>query len=105
MAADDNPILKPIIDELVYLKMSGSKSTINDLTIRSFIPSSLTNYYYYEGSLTTPFCDEVVQWVLIDKTLKISEEQLLSLQELRSDSGNEVRIKANILFFVIIFFN
>jgi len=85
--------------------MSGSESIINDLSISSFIPSSLTNYYYYEGSLTAPSCDEVVQWVLIDKTIKISEEQLLSLQELRSASDNEVRIKDNILYLVILFFN
>jgi carbonic anhydrase len=92
MAADDNPMLKPIIDKLADLKMSGANSTINDLSIRSFIPSSLNRYFYYEGSLTAPTCDEVVQWVLLDQTLKISEEQLLSLQELRNDLDNEVRI-------------
>jgi carbonic anhydrase len=92
MASDDNPMLKPIIDKLADLKMYGSKSTINDLSIRSFIPSSLNRYYYYEGSLTAPTCDEVVKWVLLDKTIKISEEQLLSLQELRNDMDNEVRI-------------
>jgi len=92
MADDDNPMLKPIIDKLADLKIHGSKSTINDLSIRSFIPSSLNRYFYYEGSLTAPTCDEVVQWVLIDKMFKISEEQLLSLQELRNDLDHEVRI-------------
>ncbi len=90
MANDDNPMLKPIIDKLADLIMYESKSTINDLSIRSFIPYSLNRYYYYEGSLTAPTCDEVVQWVLLDNTIKISEEQLLSLQELRNDMDNEV---------------
>ena len=34
------------------------------------LPDEL-DYYYYEGSLTTPGCSEVVQWFLLKQTIEI----------------------------------
>ena len=33
-------------------------------------------YYYYKGSLTTPGCNEVVSWILMENTISISEYQV-----------------------------
>ena len=33
-------------------------------------------YYYYEGSLTFPMCNEDVQWMIMEKTLTISHYQV-----------------------------
>ena len=36
----------------------------------------LDDYFYYEGSLTTPTCDEVVQWIVYEEPIEISQEQV-----------------------------
>ena len=36
------------------------------------LPRNLS-YYYYNGSLTTPPCSEVVQWVLLQNSVRVPE--------------------------------
>ena len=45
-------------------------------------------YYSYEGSLTTPGCDEVVQWVLYSNPLNISSRQLAVFRTILDHNGN-----------------
>ncbi|XP_072022300.1 carbonic anhydrase-like [Amphiura filiformis] len=40
----------------------------------------LKNYFYYEGSLTTPKCNEVVQWIVYETPIEVSVEQLQALR-------------------------
>ena len=35
------------------------------------------NYWHYEGSLTTPNCNEAVQWIVAERPLIITTEQVL----------------------------
>ena len=42
------------------------------------IHSDLNGLYHYEGSLTTPSCDEIVQWVVMDKPLHVRQNGLVS---------------------------
>ena len=40
-------------------------------------------WYSYHGSLTTPGCDEIVHWVVVQDPLKISLKQLRRLRRLK----------------------
>ena len=37
------------------------------------------SYYTYQGSLTTPGCNEIVTWMVLDYPLKMSEKQVCLL--------------------------
>ncbi|XP_076469981.1 putative carbonic anhydrase 1 [Babylonia areolata] len=45
---------------------------------------SVRDYYQYFGSLTSPPCSEVVNWIIMKQPLKISMEQLMALRMLGS---------------------
>ena len=36
------------------------------------------NYWYYDGSLTTPDCNEVVNWIIAEKPLLLSKNQVIT---------------------------
>lgn len=52
----------------------NTRSNIPLLKWNSFL-TERNNFYYYHGSLTTPGCDEQVNWIVIDKIYTISQEQ------------------------------
>ncbi len=39
------------------------------------------NYWHYEGSLTTPDCNEAVQWIVAERPLIITTEQVYLIQK------------------------
>lgn len=44
--------------------------SINDL----LMDVDMTKYYRYNGSLTTPGCDEVVVWTVFQQPIRISKD-------------------------------
>ena len=47
------------------------------------------DYYYYEGSLTTPGCDEIVQWFVFKNTIQVPLAYLEDLRNIEMDEdGN-----------------
>jgi len=63
---------------------------VDNLDVSSLIPSTVDSdgYYYYEGSLTTPPCYDIVRWHLMKATSTISESQLEKLRTLRNSAGD-----------------
>lgn len=53
----------------------------------NLLPASKTDYYRYDGSLTTPTCNEVVTWTVFKNTVKISQRQIDLLRKLRQEDG------------------
>ena len=60
--------------------------------LADIIPESISNYYRYSGSLTTPPCNEIVMWNVVDPefSINLSEDQLLEFQTLRDKNNIEV---------------
>ncbi|NOR55432.1 MAG: carbonate dehydratase, partial [Sulfurovum sp.] len=46
------------------------------------------HYYRFNGSLTTPPCTEGVRWVVLEKTLTISKEQIAAFQAIMHHPNN-----------------
>lgn len=57
-------------DEIPEYEESVNVSNINYMDM---LPDDLS-YYYYNGSLTTPSCNEIVQWVLLQQPLSVPVE-------------------------------
>uniref|UniRef100_A0A8C4R3B4 protein-tyrosine-phosphatase n=1 Tax=Eptatretus burgeri TaxID=7764 RepID=A0A8C4R3B4_EPTBU len=51
-------------------------TTIGALVLRHLLPSSLIDYYRYDGSMTTPPCIETVQWTVFRDRVSLSQSQL-----------------------------
>ena len=52
----------------------GNQSFIHNLNANSFILEN-KNFYYYHGGLTTPGCDESVNWIVMEDIYKMSYRQ------------------------------
>jgi len=80
----ENRAWAPILSSLD--SVAGSRDDeevkIGKLKLSDLLPSPKPkNYYLYRGSLTTPMCNEVVQWYVHDRSIQFSEAQLLKLNE------------------------
>jgi len=58
---------------------NGQTTVVNGLILNDFLPTDLS-YYYYEGSLTTPECSEVVQWFLLRNPVNVPATFLNALR-------------------------
>ena len=78
--ADPDMEISGVWSELNVTAVQGFDESINvTVTYSDLLPESL-NYYYYEGSLTTPACSEVVQWFLLQQTIRIPAAYLEELR-------------------------
>lgn len=73
----------PELDKLwsTLPRKPGDRTEVHGFDLAKLLPASL-NSYRYAGSLTTPPCDEGVQWVLLAEPIELSAEQIATFQEL-----------------------
>ncbi|XP_055660296.1 receptor-type tyrosine-protein phosphatase gamma [Falco peregrinus] len=72
----DNPALDPIIHGLKGVVHHEKETFLDPFVLRDLLPTSLGSYYRYTGSLTTPPCSEIVEWIVFRKPVPISYHQL-----------------------------
>ncbi|KAK7916577.1 hypothetical protein WMY93_012338 [Mugilogobius chulae] len=74
----DNPAVEPIIQGLKGVVHHEKETNLRSFILRDLLPSSVDSYYRYTGSLTTPPCSKVVEWIVFSKPVYISHSQLES---------------------------
>ncbi|XP_055724489.1 receptor-type tyrosine-protein phosphatase gamma-like isoform X1 [Salvelinus fontinalis] len=72
----DNPAVDPIIHGLRGVVHHEKETFLEPFVLRDLLPSSLGSYYRYTGSLTTPPCSKVVEWIVFNRPVFLSYKQL-----------------------------
>ncbi|KAI7807360.1 putative receptor-type tyrosine-protein phosphatase gamma [Triplophysa rosa] len=72
----NNIAAEPIIAGLKRVVHHEKETNIGSFILRDLLPSSLGSYYRYTGSLTTPPCSKVVEWILFSRPVYLSYHQL-----------------------------
>ncbi|XP_037345933.2 receptor-type tyrosine-protein phosphatase gamma isoform X2 [Pungitius pungitius] len=72
----DNPAVEPIIQGLKGVVHHEKETNLRPFVLRDLLPSSLDSYYRYTGSLTTPPCIKVVEWIVFSRPVYLSHSQL-----------------------------
>ncbi|XP_059931991.1 carbonic anhydrase 4b [Gadus macrocephalus] len=69
-----------------------SNSTLGGVSLGRLVPpeETLEHYFRYQGSLTTPHCDESVVWTLFKTPVPLSRKQLSAFCGLRSPRGTRM---------------
>ncbi|XP_068749936.1 carbonic anhydrase 2-like [Montipora capricornis] len=60
---------------------------IKPFKLDPILPKDKTKYFRYQGSLTTPGCNEAVTWTVFKNSVKISERQMGLLRSLKDEHG------------------
>ncbi|XP_044068192.1 receptor-type tyrosine-protein phosphatase gamma-like isoform X2 [Siniperca chuatsi] len=72
----DNPAVDPIIHGLKGVVHHEKETVLEPFVLKDLLPSSLGSYYRYTGSLTTPPCSKVVEWIIFSRPIYVSYKQL-----------------------------
>lgn len=52
------------------------ETSLRSFILRDLLPSSVDGYYRYTGSLTTPPCSKVVEWIIFSRPVYLSHSQV-----------------------------
>ncbi|XP_061743231.1 receptor-type tyrosine-protein phosphatase gamma-like isoform X3 [Nerophis ophidion] len=72
----DNPAADPIIHGLKGVVHHEKETSLEPFVLKDLLPSSLGSYYRYTGSLTTPPCSKIVEWLIFSRPIYVSYKQL-----------------------------
>lgn len=68
------------LESYLPLTKGESKAVDTAFSLPSILPKD-TAYYYYPGSLTTPPCSEIVDWVVFKNPITISQGQVAKMHQ------------------------
>ncbi|XP_055354216.1 carbonic anhydrase 1-like [Paramacrobiotus metropolitanus] len=88
---DTNEDLEPLLEVLPQVEKpdnTGKAVKLKGFNLKSFLPLS-PNYFRYNGSLTTPPCDPIVLWTVMQQPVFLSLEQLQAFRKLMAHHHHE----------------
>lgn len=61
------------------------------ISAKDLLPANTSKYYHYMGSLTTPPCNEVVNWYVLESPIEASKAQVKTLADLFTINNRPVQ--------------
>ncbi|CAD6189339.1 unnamed protein product [Caenorhabditis auriculariae] len=86
LARTNDPIanrFSALSDHLGNIEYDGNHTKPDGFRVKHMLPYDTEAFYRYEGSLTTPTCDESVIWTLLAEPIAVSKFQLQALRNLK----------------------
>jgi carbonic anhydrase len=85
---EDNKNMPPITDKIKSISKSHTETDMENFKLSDLISeASEGGYFTYDGSLTTPSCDEVVHWIVFQTPISISSRQIAKYRMAHDSSG------------------
>uniref|UniRef100_A0A7N6A0L8 protein-tyrosine-phosphatase n=1 Tax=Anabas testudineus TaxID=64144 RepID=A0A7N6A0L8_ANATE len=91
----DNPAVDPIIQGLKGVVHHEKETNLRSFILRDLLPSSVDSYYRYTGSLTTPPCSKVVEWIIFSRPVYLSHSQVCLAHTQQQDHVKSVEYLRN----------
>ncbi|XP_067033367.1 carbonic anhydrase-like [Acropora muricata] len=76
--------------ESMVPKEPDTDKTIPSFPLAPLLPADKAKYFRYNGSLTTPTCNEAVTWTVFNEAVEISQAQMNMLRSLKMDASNNI---------------
>ncbi|XP_073415304.1 carbonic anhydrase 15-like [Dendrobates tinctorius] len=92
----ENPNYSTLVAAMKNVSLEGDFTEIPTFPLENLLPpkNKLSQYYRYQGSLTTPDCSEAVIWTVFELPISVSQTQLRILTDTAYFSAQgEVRKK------------
>lgn len=67
----------------------GSQITVKKLHLKQLLPQH-RDYYFYQGSLTTPPCSETVAWFVMKERITVPSAYLTSLRNVEENAAGDI---------------
>lgn len=64
-----------LTDQLEKIRFGGDEAPVRRLSVRGLLPDT-EHYMTYEGSTTAPACHETVTWIVQNKPIYITKQQV-----------------------------
>ncbi|XP_021104432.1 carbonic anhydrase 4 isoform X2 [Heterocephalus glaber] len=89
----------PLVEALDLVPKPNMSTTMEPSSIMDLLPKKekLRHYFRYQGSLTTPNCDETVVWTVFKEHIQLHKDQILAFsQKLYYDKERSMRMTDNV---------
>ncbi|XP_041356845.1 putative carbonic anhydrase-like protein 1 [Gigantopelta aegis] len=81
ISSEKNSEFEILVQATTQTRFKGDRLSIGSFSILSILPNT-ESYLTYDGSFTQPSCMETVTWIIFNKPLHITKEQLFILRQL-----------------------
>jgi len=86
---DEEEDFSETIEQMKKIENAQNSTEFRPTQLFPFLKDlDLSSVYGYQGSLTTPTCNQIIEWIVVRKPLKIGKEQIKIFRSLRDRSGH-----------------
>jgi len=87
---DNNDTALKHLDEAYQETIAVDETRTPQIKLSRMLPADRTSFYRYDGSLTTPGCNEAVIWTVMKEKVAVTAEQVARLRKHRDTANHEV---------------